>query len=224
MKKTIMSIIIIILLTISAIIFFITRNQTQSIPNSEVTFIFNKVDGANVSLYQNKSQTSTKGSLGEKITDLSPNITLSLPRNKNYIAKVSGDGIKEYNSIVYLNNSKVKHRLYISRTDQYLASIKRAEAEEIITSANNQLQKWMRLYSISSDNLKIVDDGTWAVIKLDYRGNTVLNRDSLFAILHKDLNEWKVVANPEIVVSKIDHPNIPSSAILEASPVAPPAK
>ena len=140
------------------------------------------------------------------------------------IAKVSGDGIKEYNSIVYLNNSKVKYRLYISRTDQYLASIKRAEAEEIITSANNQLQKWMRLYSISSDNLKIVDDGTWAVIKLDYRGNTVLNRDSLFAILHKDLNEWKVAANPEIVVSKIDHPNIPSSAILEASPVAPPAK
>ena len=212
MKKIIISIIIIILLTISAIIFFITRNQTQSIPNSEVTFIFNKVDGANVSLYQNKSQASTKGILGEKITDLSPNITLSLPRNKNY------------NSIVYLNNSKVKHRLYISRTDQYLASIKRAEAEEIITSANNQLQKWMRLYSISSDNLKIVDDGTWAVIKLDYRGNTVLNRDSLFAILHKDLNEWKVVANPEIVVSKIDHPNIPSSAILEASPVAPPAK
>ena len=215
MKKIIISIIIIILLTISAIIFFITRNQTQSIPNSEVTFIFNKVDGASVSLYQNKSQASTKGSLGEKITDLSPNITLSLPRNKNYIAKVSGDGIKEYNSIVYLNNSKVKHRLYISRTDQYLASIKRA---------NNQLQKWMRLYSISSDNLKIVDDGTWAVIKLDYRGNTVLNRDSLFAILHKGLNEWKVVANPEIVVSKIDHPNIPSSAILEASPVAPPAK
>ena len=214
MKKIIISIIIIILLTISAIIFFITRNQTQSIPNSEVTFIFNKVDGASVSLYQNKSQASTKGSLGEKITDLSP----------NYIAKVSGDGIKEYNSIVYLNNSKVKHRLYISRTDQYLASIKRAEAEEIITSANNQLQKWMRLYSISSDNLKIVDDGTWAIVKLDYRGNTVLNRDSLFAILHKDLNEWKVVANPEIVVSKIDHPNIPSSAILEASPVAPPAK
>ena len=88
MKKIIISIIIIILLTISAIIFFITRNQTQSIPNSEVTFIFNKVDGASVSLYQNKSQASTKGSLGEKITDLSPNITLSLPRNKNYIAKV----------------------------------------------------------------------------------------------------------------------------------------
>ena len=50
MKKIIISIIIIILLTISAIIFFITRNQTQSIPNSEVTFIFNKVDGASVSL------------------------------------------------------------------------------------------------------------------------------------------------------------------------------
>lgn len=230
MKKTIVaSVIGFILLSIVMIILAVLNQQgssQQSAANndSKVTFIYTPLDGAEVSLHQNKNQTSTDGEPGEKIADITPNSTITLKNDKNYVIKIAGQDIQAYTTVLYLNSPTVKRQIYISRTPEYLASVKQSEGDEITESAKNQLQKWLSLYDISPDSVVVVDDGSWAVVKLTYKGSVTLARDSLFAILHKKDGSWQVVAGPEIVISKPDHPDIPSAAILEAAPTEPPAK
>lgn len=226
MKKLIVLLAVSILVIITAVFFVINLNKKPSSETTtrEVTFVFDNINGAEVTLHHNKNQSSLDGEIGDKIADVSPNSTHRLPGDKNYIVKVAGDGVKSYQSIVYLNGKTNKHQLYISRTTDFLNSVKQSEGGDIINSAKNQLQKWFSHYTLAENSLKVLDDGTWAVLKLTYKGSVVLQRDSLFVVLHKESSNWQVVAGPELVISKIDHPNIPNVVILEAAPTEPPAK
>lgn len=228
MKKSIIIGVIITILLLGGIGFTLiatlANTQQRNASTTAVTFVFTQLPGATVSLHINKEKESAYPQPGDKIVNIEPNSTHNLDKNTSYVAVISGTNIQSYNLAVYPKDTAQTIRLQIERTAEELEIIKKQEAAAIMQYINEHMRQWLTFYTIDEEDIRIVSDGSWATVKLVYKGSRTLQRDSLFTILQKQDTKWVVVAPPAIVISKPDYPNIPDSAILAAMPVEPPAK
>jgi len=131
-----------------------------------------------------------------------------------YIVKSpqSGD-YKETLTRVVLESSKESVFIQPDYTDQKLNNLLTQESTAIHTAIAAKYRRIPELYTISQG--KLFGQGEWYATTLVYKNQADLYQsDTLRIILHKDGDSWKVATTPpEIIISKVIYPDIPSFVI-----------
>lgn len=207
-----------ILLIVVAISLFIQKEENTI----RTTFQYDNVSDFQVDLYtldkkQNNKQT--------KITTVEAKKEYRLHKKARYLLHAHGPNITSQKLTIETGNeTSLEITIPVELSATKLESLLSPERNNIIKSASSSLASHLGRYRIQENQIQLAYDGNWAIIPLKYTGTDILQRDTLFAIFHKENQTWQQKTQPHIAISKLDYPSIPDAAILKAAPTKPPEK
>lgn len=208
------------LLIIAIIVVVLINRHNHHESLGEVSFSFSEIEGASVSLYEtDESDPSNVDKTGPvAIESVKPDVKYEL-EPETYIIKVTGSNIKEFSSLVFPRSGiHTSRTVPVQLNEPKLDEVKFVSEQSIIQSVYQYNSEIEPNYNIH--NVSVLNDGTWAVVELEYKGPVKLSRDYLFVILKNNVSndQWNVATKPSLIVSKLDYPDIPDDVILMTQP------
>lgn len=187
---------------IAAVIVIIGILLRQHIANtSSVQIFYNPVAGASVSLYKGASKELLDPEIQGDPIPVENGEILHLEKWP-YVAIAKGDDIAPIKQIIYPRENLQTVKLSINKTDDVLEAGLKANKDNIEQALVAMYPTLPELYT--SEEFKLHGDGSWATVKLAYKGTDKMLRDTLHAVLHQTNGEWKVAAKPAIAIYHSD--------------------
>lgn len=206
------------LLVIAAASLFIQREEDTI----RTTFQYDNISNFQVDLYRLDKKQSDKQT---KIATIETKKEYRLHKKTRYLLHAHGADIASQKITIETGSEpSLDVTIPIELSKNKLESALTAERNSIIKGASSSLAGYLGRYRIQEDHIRLAYDSTWAIVPLEYTGTDVLQRDTLFAIFHKENHTWQQKTQPHIAVSKLNYPSIPDAAILKAAPTKPPRK
>ena len=166
-----------------------------------VTFRYNQVNGASVTLYKGARKDIVQSAISGEPIAISSGETRQL-EDWPYVVVVEGTDIQKTTQIIYPHQTPQTINISVALTDSRLDTLLQQEKtgiEQIIIASNPKISS---LYSIG--NIKLHGDGSWATASLYYIGDDKWVRDTLHVVLRKKEGVWTLLTKPQITIPKSD--------------------
>lgn len=125
-----------------------------------------------------------------------------------YTVEKHGDHVINTKQRIAVDGSRKKISIYMDYTDKYLTKLYSKEQINIYTALLLKYPKINSDYTISGGQL--FNRGEWFGAALHYNNRSSDNRDTLYVILHKENNTWKVISTPPApILSRQLYPDVP---------------
>ncbi len=209
-KRTILLSIIGIIAMISIAIYVNYLGSLQ-----KVTITFDTTANTKLDIYAQKPGSDSPTKTGQILRTLAISGDTFTLQKGVYVIESSGENIALNPVALSVEDAPVMETIPISYTASYLNQLLQKDQEAIGQSIARELPDVLSLYGIEPGQL--YRKGDWYTTTLTYRGADTSNRDSLHIVLYRENKIWKILTKPQISLSTVEYPTIPSDIIKAAN-------
>lgn len=166
---------------------------------TDVTFIYNSVDKATVSLYKGEKKDLVEPRTQGQAIIIENGKTYQL-ENWPYVVVINGTDIEETKRIVYPQQVPQTITLSVTKSSSFLNQQLESERAAIYSAIAANNQKLEALYKI--EKMQLHGDGSWSTANLVYKGAEKMSRDTLHVVLHRSNDKWEIKAGPSITIHR----------------------
>lgn len=180
----------------------------------KLTISFDTTGSPKLNLYKQSSKDS-EVQRDKVIHTFTATETVSLQKG-TYVIETSGENFSTNPTTITVGDSPVEKTIPVMYTDDYLARLLAKEKPSILQAIVTQFKNAQTLYSIQPG--KLYGKGEWFGTALIYNGQSSDYRDTLHLVLRKNDNgTWTTVGTPNITLSAVDNPDVPSYILSEVN-------
>lgn len=151
-----------------------------------------------------------EGKIGQQIQSLTSGEPVWL-HDGVYAIKTKGENFVDNPTYIHLTGSNQTINYDVMYSDTYLATLQPAEESTARAAILQKYPSIAQLYSFTGD--KLLHQGDWYVVFLQYRGTDTLSRDTLRVALQKKDGTWTVATKPQIALGLPDYPSLPRDVL-----------